>query len=284
MKTESPLAKLLFSVIRMEVTAPNYSGVGTAFVFSQNWKEGHAPFLVTAAHTVENAQHGRLFFTRSKEDKPVVGEYVCLELDEFGKGWKKHPRPELDLAVLPLAPLVAQMQEKGSTVYNTALDESLLPGPAPDTGVDAVEEVMVAGFSAEIQDRLHLFPLVQKGVTANPFDVDFAKAPKFLVQLPICSGLAGSPVLVTRTFHQPTPQGLATATQIVLLGMLTDVAVRQERSAAVFGPIPPLPAPGRADATWFPVGLAVKSSAISEVIGEFLKSIEAVQAPEPASK
>ncbi len=278
MKVETPLSKTLFSILRLEVTTPQTAGVTTAFVFSQSWQGAHAPFLVTAAHVLEGATKGRIFFCKGKDEKPVIGEYVCLELEEFSKGWHRHPNKDLDVAILPLAPLVRQIEQNGGTVFNTALDESLLPGADP--AVDAVEDVHVLGFSAEVQDRRHLFPLVQKGVTANPYVIDYAGTPKFAVQVPVYAGMAGSPVLLARTFHQPTSQGMATATQLVLLGMLTEVAVRQDRAASINLPIPTLPSPGREDLTWCPFGLALKSSAISEAVLDFLKTLEATQ-PQP---
>lgn len=276
MKVETPLSKSLFSILRMEVSGPKHAGVATAFVFSQTWQGAHAPFLVTAAHNIAGATKGRIFFSKGKDEKPVVGEYVCLELDEFEKGWHRHPKKELDIAVLPLAPLVRQIESNGGAVYNTALDESLLP--EADPAVDAVEEALVLGFAAELQDRKHLFPLVQKGVTANPYVIDHSGLPKFSLQVPVYAGLAGSPVVLARQFHQPTPQGVATATQLVLLGMLTEVAVRQDRSAANFAPIPILPMAGREDATWCHFALGLKASVVAEAVLDFLKTLEAAQA------
>jgi len=271
---ESPTAKILFSIVRMEIAGLKQSGVATAFVYSQEWKGRQAAFLVTNRHAVADAQSARLYFTRSRDDKPALGEHVRLDLDQFGQIWHPHPRPEVNLAVTPLGPLTLQLQDAGKQVFNSALDHSLLPPEDNPTAVGTVEDVLLVGFSAEFQDPDHILPMVTKGITSTPYATQFAGQPKFMLQAPIYAGMGGSPVLALRSIHQATPQGVGTGFQLLLLGVLSEVAVRQDLAPAAYVSIPLAPPSVLATANWAPFGLALKSWTIRETVSDFLQRLE----------
>ncbi|MGH2628226.1 MAG: trypsin-like peptidase domain-containing protein [Anaerolineales bacterium] len=272
---DSPTAKLLFSTVRMEICGLKHGGVATAFVFSQEWEGRQAAFLVTNRHAVADAQSARLYFTRSRDDRPALGEHVRLDLNQFGRIWHAHPRPEVNLAVTPLGPILCLLQEAGKRVFTSALDHSLLPPEDSPSAVGAMEDVLLVGYPAEVQDPAHVLPTMMKGITSSPFATQFAGQPKFMLQAPLYAGMGGSPVIALRSIHQATAQGVVIGSQLMLLGVLSEVAVRQDRAPAAYLPIPLAPPSVLATSNWAPFGLAVRSWTIREAVTDLLQKLEA---------
>ena len=259
---------MLFALVPVEVRGPLGLGVGTAFLFTSPHREGTIPMLVANRSLVERAEHGRIYFTRAEAGRVVLGEHLAFEMDEFSSLWHPHPDPEIDIAVAPFGPIPRQLERAGRSAYVSSLDQSLIPA-LEDRDVDVIEEVFVLGFVGGLQDRAHVMPLAQRGVTASPFQVDYDRQSAFVVQVPIYPGLGGSPVLLIRRESRPAPGTMERITQIRLLGILSRVA-EWKGGGLTFVPIPPAPPP--AGAAWVPFALAIRAQRIAEAVEDLLRT------------
>src|SRR5215208_1677233 len=112
MKVETLAQQLLFSTIRItEDASPEGQSIGTGFVFayeSDPVLEGRAAFfVVTNKHVIEDAEEGSLVFIRNDgSGKPLIGQGVQVPILQFEDHWHGHPDHDVDIAVMPLQPLM----------------------------------------------------------------------------------------------------------------------------------------------------------------------------------
>lgn len=103
------------TTIRIETEIPDGISTGTGFFLSlKNNKEEHThiPVIVTNKHVIKNAVRGKLRFSISEsEGNPIEGQYFDLIIDNFENMWIKHPEPNIDLCILPIANIHRQIQK-----------------------------------------------------------------------------------------------------------------------------------------------------------------------------
>lgn len=264
----------LFSTVRVETSGFPGAGVVTAFVVACRHEERRALFLVTCRRSVNGAPRGRLLFTEGDGTRPLMGQTVVLELPEFHRLWHGHPRPEVDIAVTPLGPLLHQLEEAGRKVYHTAIDDEMVPLPDQPNEVNAIEDVLVLGYPNGLRDPGSPLPIVQSGITATPFHCDYAGGPRFLVNVPALPGSAGSPVLSSHRGALQTAAGPAVVTRSYLLGVMAELAVQDEQGRIALMPIPAAPVQGVVSAPRLSMGLATRSPLILEAVRDFFASLK----------
>ena len=265
---ESALSRLLYALVPLEVRGPDWSGVGTTFLYTSTQPEGTVPVLVANRSLVERAEAGHFYFTRAEGGRAILGEHIGCELEEAATLWHPHPDPAIDLAVAAFGPIPSQLERAGRSAYVSSLDRTLVAN-VTDRDVDAIEEVFVLGFVAGLQDRAHILPLTQRGITSSPFQVDYDGRRAFVVQVPVYPGLGGSPVIVVRQENRIGSGSIERVTQVRLLGVLSQVAEWGQGSMS-FVPIPPAPPP--AGAAWVPFALAIRAETIEEAVDDLLRT------------
>ena len=128
MNVSTPAEQLLFTTVRLEVGTADGDGAGTAFVFSHERDGKTALFLVTNKHVIAGTRTGRFFFTLSQDgQQPLVGQRVDIAVDDFEAQWYGHPSNDVDVAVMPLVPIVKQIQDSdggGSGIRTHGPDHS----------------------------------------------------------------------------------------------------------------------------------------------------------------
>jgi hypothetical protein len=127
MQVNTIAEQLLFTTVRIETTTPDGIGAGTAFIFSYQQEEKQYLFLVTNKHVIKGATDGRFFF---------------IEINQFEQQWFGHPDPEIDVAIMPLVPLLQEIEKLGKRVYYRAITHSLIPNDEQLNTLDAIEEVV----------------------------------------------------------------------------------------------------------------------------------------------
>ncbi len=189
----------LFTTVRIEAITPDGTATGTAFVFRYDWDSKKTLFLVTNKHVVADATKGRFFFTlKGGDNKPLVGQRFDVTHDNFQGDWHGHPNPDVDIAVMPLIPLLIHVHNAGQQIYYKAVTKDLIPDPEQTKWIDAVEEVTFIGYPNGIYDMKNLLPIVRRGTTATPFQIDYVGEPKFLIDASVFPGSSGSPVFFSR--------------------------------------------------------------------------------------
>lgn len=184
MKIETVAQQLLFATVRVETG----QGVGTAFIFSYQVKKGEMLFLVTNKHVVAGAQSGQFFFTLSDGEKPLIGERFDVRVNRFEQGWHGHPNPEVDITVMPLAPLLNKIQQQGKKVFIRAIPRKLLPTEEQLESFDAIEQVIFIGYPVGMYDQVNLIPITRTGMTATPLQLDYNGRPSFLIDASVFPG------------------------------------------------------------------------------------------------
>lgn len=270
MEIDSIAKRLLFCTVRVDTELEDGSaGSGTGFIITHSHAKGTTPFIVTNRHLVEGVRRGGLVFTQAREGKPAFGQRFQLNIDDFPAAWFFHSDPEVDLAIVPLRPLERAAREMGIELYYHAIDSSSIPDATVMRGFDALEEVLFVGYPSGMWDVVNLMPILRRGTTATPLELDFEGQKQFLIDAAVYPGSSGSPVFVVRD-DPLRPRGDG-ARSIWFAGVVAAVFFREEANQIVPGPVP-AHNPGQPVASeMIDLGLVVKSESVREVIDAFVQ-------------
>lgn len=221
----TPVEQLAFSTVRIE-TDLNDGGIGTGTGFFYRLKQQddgqHIPVIVTNKHVVKDATRGRFRLTlQNAEGLPDIGNHMTIELDTFERRWVHHPVDDVDLCVLPIAPLLRLAEEQGKKFFFITLDKSLLPTDEDYDSMFGMDDITMIGYPNGIWDEANNFPVFRKGITATNPKYDWNNKKEFLIDCACFPGSSGSPVLLVNMGGYFTRSGLNLgSTRIKLLGIL----------------------------------------------------------------
>lgn len=140
--------QLVSSTVRIERTYTNdEKGTGTGFFFTFLREGGFCvPTVITNKHVVEEAVSGGFWLTHAiDEQTPEIGHNWRLDIPGFADRWVSHPDPEVDLCLLPLAPIVNSDAQDGIRFYYKAFDRTFIPDPKRWRSLAAVEDILMVG-------------------------------------------------------------------------------------------------------------------------------------------
>nr|MCC4238469.1 hypothetical protein [Vibrio anguillarum] len=125
----NPIEQLIHSTVRIQCDdgkGNTSSGSGYVFFFCEK-DEQSIPCIVTNKHVVVGAQTGSFNLTLKGEDgKPKLGAHEVITLDNLSKYWLPHPNPKVDLAIIPIGPILNKAESEGKNFYYVSLSKSLL--------------------------------------------------------------------------------------------------------------------------------------------------------------
>jgi hypothetical protein len=217
--------QLLHTTVRLECSLPDGRGsTGTGFFFSFPLDGGkHIPLIVTNKHVIDRSVVGTFVLTKQdKSGEPIVGTYERVQLPNFESLWLKHPDPNVDLAVFPIAPLLEHADKTGVRVFVMPLSDSLIPTPAALEDLNAIEDITMIGYPNGIWDTRNNMPIVRRGITATSPKYDYNGLPIFVIDCACFPGSSGSPVLIFNQGGYTDAKGnthLGTG-RLLLLGVL----------------------------------------------------------------
>lgn len=217
--------QLMHTTVRLECTlVDGRSSTGTGFFFSyQLDDQSTIPVMVTNKHVIEGSQTGTFVLTaRSSEGEPLLGAYETISLDSFEARWLKHPDPGVDLAVLPIAPLLNAVEAAGKSVFFLPLGEDLIPSDEVLATLGGIEDITMIGYPNGIWDVRNNMPIVRKGITATNSKNDYNGLPLFVIDCACFPGSSGSPVLIFNQGGYTDAQGNTHigANRVILMGVL----------------------------------------------------------------
>jgi len=276
MRVESPAEQLLYATVRIETqgSKPDEVGAGTSFIFRLEKEKGTFLCLVTNKHVIKDARVGRFFFTQGSGDKPEVGKRIDIEMDNFEARWYGHPNPHIDIAVMPLVPILEELQRRDKQVFFRALTQDLIPSAKQVEELDALEEVLFVGYPSGIYDTINLLPVFRRGITATPLQIDHNGQPVFLIDASVFPGSSGSPVLICNTGGYTSRGGFVVGTRVFLLGVIARVAFREEAGTLDFMSIPTTLVPIIKTKQMIDLGIVFKASAIVETVEGLLSILD----------
>ncbi|MDW8336115.1 MAG: trypsin-like peptidase domain-containing protein [Tepidimonas sp.] len=259
---DTPAKRLLFHTVRVQTElVGGGSGTGTAFVVEHVHARGRTAFVVTNRHLVDDVVHGSLVFTCAQDGQPRLGSRFEVRIDEFGEAWHRHPDPTIDLAVLPLAPLLQAAAAQGAALYVQPIATERLADAERLAALDALEEVWFVGYPSGVWDQVNALPILRRGTTATPPAVDFEGAPQFLIDAAVYPGSSGSPVFVRA----------ADGSGLWLAGVVAAVFFREESLRLTPQPVPASTALEAVGAEMIDLGLVVKAQAVRELLHDYLR-------------
>jgi hypothetical protein len=189
--------QIAYSTVRIEcIFSGNIIGTGTGF-FMNLCIDGdtHIPVIVTNRHVVKGAISGKFCLTkRNEKNLPDVGNFKFFEIASFAEQWFYHP--SVDLAVMPIAPLLNQAQSEGDEFYIAPLTPELIPTEAELKDMPSMQEIVMVGYPNGIWDYINNQPIFRKGITATHPELDYNGKPEFLIDAACFNGSSGSPVFI----------------------------------------------------------------------------------------
>jgi len=271
MEPKSITEQLLFSTVRIEVEKPLGVEAGTGFIFSYEKDAKTFLFLVTNKHVVANATAGRFFFTLSDGTKPQIGKRFDIQIDRFTERWYGHPEDGIDITAMPLVPLLDAIQAQGKKVFFKSIPHSLIPTEDQIKELDALEEIIFVGYPSGIFDQKNLMPIMRRGITATPPQLDYEGSPIFVVDASVFPGSSGSPVLICNQGSYSTKGGIAIGTRVLFLGVIAQVVIREEHGEIEIVSIPSGLTPIVKTQQMIDLGIVYKSKAVMETVLATLK-------------
>jgi len=217
--------QLMHTTVRLECALTDErQSTGTGFFFSfQLEGDQTIPLIVTNKHVIDKSKTGTFVLTkRAPDGSPVMGSYETVRLDNFEQLWIKHPDPQVDLAVFPIAPLLNGAEKAGLSIFFTPLGDAIIPNAQALAALGGIEDITMIGYPNGIWDMRNNMPIVRRGITATSPKHDYNGLPMFVIDCACFPGSSGSPVVIFNQGGYVDAQGnmnLGTG-RLMLLGVL----------------------------------------------------------------
>ncbi len=272
---ETIFENLLFSTVKINSRYSNGNkGSGTGFIFSYDIeKDKSLYFIITNKHVIENSEHGKILFHVRKinHNSALLGESITIEMDEFEKGWIKHENNKVDIAAMVITKrMIDIVRKKDRDLFFKSIPNSLiLTGDDLKSKVDAIEDVIFIGYPKGLYDKKNLMPIVRKGTTATPINIDFEGKPQFLIDGSVYPGSSGSPVFICNIGNYSGKGGrMVIGNRIIFVGVLS--AMKTYPEGIDFVEFPAVKIPGMYSSQLLNLGIVYKSKLINEIIQKII--------------
>lgn len=246
--------QLLFTTVPIWVRKPSGTVTGTAFIYNvpvPNDPGRSIPLLVTNHHVVEGAQEGLIELVERDGDQPLMQKRVRAQIDS--DVLLARTDPKLDVALVPIGPLLNQLDAAKRPVFFRSISPDLIPTTEAMNDLAAVEEIVFIGYPSGLRDERNSTPLIRRGITATPVWNDFGGDPIFLIDAGVYPGSSGSPVLILNQGAYTAKDSLVVGNRLLFLGMVSKTMLRTEATGA----------------SYLGLGQVVKATALKLVIDTF---------------
>ena len=216
--------QLAFTTVRIQCeTSSGSISTGTGWFFSFKFGDGkQVPIIITNHHVIEGSSKGIFQLTRANPDgTPQIGKFENIVIDNFEKNWFHHPKKEVDLCFMPIAPLFHEANKQGISFFYRHIDENLLPSEQLLSDLTALEEILMIGYPVGLWDSVNNMPIFRKGITATHPNLNYEGREEFLIDAACYPGSSGLPVFLYNMGNYASRDGgTVIGTRIALLGIL----------------------------------------------------------------
>jgi V8-like Glu-specific endopeptidase len=220
----TPSEQLTHSTVRIECETAEGMSTGTGFFFNTlDDGKRRVPVIITNKHVISGARRGWFHLTKRKSDgAPDVGKHLRIEVPDFEKRWLLHRDTRVDLAAMPVGPLLHETSAAGHQFFMINLDKSLIPSATELAELSALEDVIMIGYPNGIWDSVNNLPVIRRGVTATHPNLDYEGRREFMIDAACFPGSSGSPVFLYNVGSWADRSGntIMGGTRVKLLGVL----------------------------------------------------------------
>lgn len=219
------IEQLTHSTVRIECTLANGgTSCGTGFFMHlSRVGETHVPVIVTNKHVIQGGEIGYIHLTFGKaKGEPDLGSYHRCTINNFQRRWILHPDPNVDLAIMPVRPIIDDLyRTTGKNCFYVGLEASLIASNVQREQLSAMEDVVMIGYPNAIWDSKHNLPVIRKGITATHAKISWNGKSEFLTDIASFPGSSGSPVFIANVgnFVDHTGTTQVGMNRIYLLGV-----------------------------------------------------------------
>jgi len=291
MKVETPDQQLFFCTTRIEAKSADGKkrGLGTGFVFSYEvegqfnppHKAPEIPFIVTCRHVVNGFASATFSFVQNKDGKPNLGQKCEVAVPNLQDLVFYNPDPKIDVALIPLAPILRYFESTGQKPFFVKLNKDLVPSQKAAEDLSAIQSIVFVGYPYGIHDEINLLPIARRGFTASPYIVDFNGLPLFLIDASVFPGSSGSPVMVLDQGSYSSGNNIVVGNRAYFLGLVDQAYIHTEEGVIKFKPLPTQFLPVYDEHQYFNLGVVIKAKAILNTISEFMKA-HPIPSPSPS--
>lgn len=228
-RQNDPSNFVVFSTIKIETLSEvitnnkkhTFLGTGTGFFFEFKTTKGFVPVIITNKHVIKGASTGILYFKSQWIKDSLKAEYKIekVAIPNFSNFCVSHPDTSVDLAIIPIAPILREYESKGINLIRATYDESNIPSDSTVKSLSAIEEIFMIGYPFGLRDISNDMPIVRKGITATPVYLNYNNQPEFLCDLPVYPGSSGSPIIIFNNGAYTSRNGISFGTRLLLLGI-----------------------------------------------------------------
>ena len=229
--------QLVFTTVRIVAKKGKTLSLGTGFFFHLRRNNKDYIFVVTCKHVLSNADEVLLYCLRGSNGRPLLGRIHSVRFINAQNAWFAHPNDDIDIAILPFAPVVAQAQKKGIELFFRAISEGYIATKDILRKLNPIENVIFIGYPSGLWDKKHYTPIIRQGITATIPYLDFDGKPVFLISAPVFPGSSGSPVFLYDVFgvHIDKNSGnVVVGARFYLLGVLSAAFYKKDHGGIVF--------------------------------------------------
>lgn len=282
LKADTPDQQLFFCTTRIEAKTADgkYGDIGTGFIFNYEvegqaqppYKAPEIPFIVTCRHVVDGSASATFSFVQEKDGKPNLGQKCEVTVPDLQHLVFYNPDPKIDVALIPLAPILRYFEGTGQKPFYVHLDKNLVPDKNASEDLSAIQSIVFIGYPYGIHDEVNLLPIARRGFTASPYVVDYNRLPLFLIDANVYPGSSGSPVMVLDQGSYASHGGIAAGSRTYFLGLVDQAYIHTEEGVVKFKPLPAQFVPVYDEHQYFNLGVVIKAKAILNTMSEFMKA------------
>ncbi|MCT4776479.1 serine protease [Exiguobacterium aquaticum] len=211
--------QLMYATVRIQTE----SGVGTGFIFELNLgsENQDVPCVVTNKHVVVGNQSASFSFKkRNADNSPNHQETMNIDISNLDSLIILHPDPSIDLCLIPIASILAEVERRREAVYYIKLTADLIPSDKDLEKLNVLEDIVMVGYPNGLSDSHNNVPILRKGVTATHPFFNYNGQPNFVIDAACYPGSSGSPVFILNEGSYSTPDGLIMGGRIMFIGIL----------------------------------------------------------------
>lgn len=272
MEVKTPTEALLFSTVRIQTKNNSGEiGYGTGFLFHLNRGGKPLQFIITNRHVIEGYDSAEFALTMEENGQPLLGHRFYFAVPDNLIGWWNF-HGTFDLAIAPFNRIIHQVQESGKKAYYRSFIEDHIPSQSTLHNMDALEEVIFAGYPLGLYDSTNNLPILRRGTTATPIYIDYENRKEFLIDASVFPGSSGSPVVIYKhNTNLDKGTGITNVdTKIYLLGFISGTFEHTNAWDIQTVPVPTVLKPIVETKQMIDLGIVIKSQVIVEFIDDLI--------------